>query len=260
MNLKKTNILRWCSASLLCALAWPATATTLKVMIGHGDGEPIVEFANKQQPNKLTGGVMHDLAYALGKQLKLDIAFVEFSRKRVEPSLRDGGAHLACNTSPDWFEHKDWFVWSKPVFDQVETFVTLSDAAKHPNLPEDLNGLKLGTILGYGYPNLDKQFANGTKRVDEPTVAGNFKKLKLKMIDVLISSRGEIGAFLHKLPDNERDDFWVSKNDLTVTPTYCALSPKAPIKLDALNNALLAIKQSGELGRILRKYDLKLSD
>ncbi|MCB6182666.1 transporter substrate-binding domain-containing protein [Leeia sp. TBRC 13508] len=243
----------------LLTLGHVQAAGELRVMIGHGDGEPIVEYANPKTPNTLTGGVIHDLAMALGERLGMQVKFVEFSRKRVETSLRDGKAHLACNSNPDWYEHKEWFDWSRAVFDQVEAFVSLKDAAVRPDKESDLKGLRLGTIHGYGYPTLDKYFQDATKRVDETNVSGNFKKLKLKMIDAMISSRGEIGAFLRSQPKEEQQLYYVGKDNVTEMPTYCALSKNAPVKLKQLNDALGELKKSGQLAKIVKRYNLQES-
>lgn len=246
----------WSTLLVLLCLSPAAPAVTLNMMFGHADGEPIVEFESKAPNAPLSGGVTYDLGRALALQLKVQLQFVEFSRRRVEMALLNGDAHIACNTNPAWMDKPERYHWSKPVYAHAETLVSRQQVGKPIREPQDLKGGSLGTILGYRYPDLEPFFQQGSiLRRDEPSLDGNFRKLGSGQLTALISTRDEIAAWLRRRP-TEQGKFVVSDKDLTTYPTHCLLSPKAPITLEQLDAALDALRKSGQLQQIMSRYQL----
>ncbi|WP_018152691.1 substrate-binding periplasmic protein [Leeia oryzae] len=245
------------SGFVLSSVLWAsvAHALPLRVMYGRADYVPFAEFADKNSPEKLTGGIVYDLANLLAGELQVDVKFVESSRKRVEFTLLSGNVDIACNTNPAWMAQSGRYGWTQPIFAHEEVIVTLAAEDFKPDTLAELKGKRLGTILGYFYPELQNAFAHDVKRMDEPTLDSNFRKLQLHLIDALITTRDEFFARL-KLKPAERLAYRMSDFKVSESTAYCTVSPLSRFSVAQINQAIDRLKQSGKWTDLLSKYDL----
>ena len=102
--------------------------------------------------------------------------YLALPRKRVEAALRDGAADLLCDLRPEWVDGKGW-TWSQSVFANNMIVASRSDTALPARLAQ-LSGQRIGTILGYRYPEVEDQLgARQFRRDDAATDDINANKL-----------------------------------------------------------------------------------
>ncbi len=248
--------------SRLILVAWPlaaglaTAAPPLRMLYSAAVTRPMVEMDDPAHPGKLTGGFTKVFGEHLAAELGTTPVFMESARKRVEPTLLEGGADLICNANPTWFGQAKQLGWTNAVFSRIETVVSRADDDWAPQHLADLAGHRLGTILGYRYPQLETDFASGRiDRRDEVKLENNFRLLDMKGIDALVSSQEEIGAFLNRNPSPQR--YRVSGIVVSQANTYCAVSKRGNWTVEELNRALQRLQQNGKLPALRQWYGLE---
>ena len=157
-------------AGALCLLAATLTATaaddTLTVGVTENDAAPSMIFSYSPQP-QLDGGVWKDLLDSIGHQLGQRVEYLPLARKRMDSYLQNGQIDMVCNTNPAWWEAPERFHWSLPLSEQVERFVSPLTLHERITSLSQLNGRRIGTVIGYHYPALAYAFAHGAQRIDQ---------------------------------------------------------------------------------------------
>jgi len=130
---------------------------------------------------------------------------------------------------------------------------------------QSLKSVNLGVVRDYAYtPELDKYIAENNKKKNVQMASGedalevNIKKLQKKRIDVFIANEKVFGYHI-KQTAWSMDDF---KNCgvLSTDKVHMAFSPNNPNSksyVEAVNNGLKMLRTSGELKKILDKYNVQ---
>lgn len=233
-------------SALLLFSPW-CRGDTVTFAVSTSSAMPMTEFRDE----KLSGGLVKDFGDALARELGMQPQYLVLPRKRVEAALATKQADLMCDTRPEWLEHKGW-VWSQTVFSNNMIIATRSDTPPLGNLAQ-LAGQRIGTILGYHYPEVDgKLDRRQFQRDDAATVDQNMNKLLNQRFSYIMS---------HSLYYNYQRKVHQSRERLnhavfTVSAfdTYCALPADARIDVAKVNRAILAIRRRGELKAIYARY------
>lgn len=257
MALKKYN--RW-THSVCCALALlvPYTSPTqaaepLRYGVLDSMAFPMVK---RNESGAISGGLLHDLGAALARELGTSLHQVPLSRKRLEGALHSDKVDLVCFLSPQWVEQPLAVHWSLGTLLQIERIVTPRGAMVAKLTSENFEGKRVATQLGYRYPGLQAWFESGAvKRVDQTRVALMFKSIEVGSSDALVTSEDEIEAFFHMQPQ-ARARFEVSPFVVSRVSTQCAVSKVSRHALPAIDKALAALTQRGEIGRMSASYRL----
>ncbi|MFZ6676772.1 substrate-binding periplasmic protein [Undibacterium sp. Tian12W] len=227
----------------------------LRVAVYENLDYPLNIFDKNHQ---LVGGLQKDFTDQLAKKLSTQALYAPYSRRRIESVVIQGDADIMCYSSPGWFDLPKEVGWTIATFPQVERVVVMADKASLEMLPQQLEGKKLVLQLGYHYPQIASQLAEGKiKRVDLTDVPGMFRLLALGGADAFVSSDGEIEGYFKNFPE-KRSLYKVSKTPFSVVQTQCALSHKSPWKLEQINSAIQFLQETGEMDRIMRKYGLSM--
>lgn len=199
--------------------------------------------------DRVVGGMSLELGRLLARQLGLELTLVALPRKRLRDELLQGRVDGACAYLPAWLPGP--LQWSKPFFQQEYAIVSRADAPA-PTQLEALRGQRLGTVLGFVYPELERALGGGFVRDDAPDAAANLRKLAAgRLQHVAVSQRllgylrrsGQFSAAVHPpLPVGE-------------LLTQCALGPAAKVTVQQLNQAIDAIERNGSLAALYRRYD-----
>lgn len=146
--------------------------------------------------------------------------------------------------------------------DTVAAYVKKGNPWRYSTV-EALKSIKLGGISGYGYGDeidayIEKNPTHVQLTVGETALDQNIKKLLAGRIDVLIESPAVFDAKLKELKQENQFEQAGTLSD--VENLYIACSPvkessKTYIKL--ISEGTEALRQSGELAKILAKYGLK---
>lgn len=185
------------------------------------------------------------LGAALAHQLGRRVAYVKLPRNRVMAALESGEGDILCSYLPEWLPGDvDW----TRAFIPISEVVVSSAHVKPPATVEDLRGKRLGMVLGFRYPELEKTLGQDYIRDDAPSSAMSVRKWLAGRFDYLVVPRnvldkqartGNMPAGYHVMTVYEVN-------------TRCAVSRKSKISVADFNNAIEALDKAGELPKILK--------
>lgn len=185
------------------------------------------------------------LGAALARQLGRSVQYVELPRTRLMQALENGDGDILCSYLPEWLPGD--VDWTRAFIPISEIVVTLP-RVKPPAKLEDLRGKRLGTVLGFRYPELEKIIGKDYIRDDAPSAPLSVRKWLAGRFDYLVTpatsfnkqvAQGHVPPGYHTLQVYE-------------VHTRCAVSRKSKFTAEEFNTAINALEKSGELAKILR--------
>lgn len=239
-------------------LAWPALWLNLWLTAGAG-AAPALRMAidsATQMPmariegGEVRGGMNHELGALLARQMGVAIGYSAVPRRRLLGTLQANQADLVCTYQPAWLPGAG-LQWSQAFFRQNDVLLSRADAPAPRELTA-LAGERIGTTLGFVYPELEQALGGGFLREDAPSAEANLRKLAVGRINhVVVEQRllrhlqrsGQFAAPTHP------------PLRLAAQRTRCALAAQAPVTLQQLNEAIAAIERDGSLARLYSQYD-----
>lgn len=231
----------------------------LALLLGFGLGLParaadelvFIAARNHSEPlsvwegERLSGGLIKELSDLLAGQLGRQPRYLTRPAKRAPDALRAGEGDLLCYTRAAWIG--DDFHFTETVIPNAEAVAAATGMARLGRL-EELRGEVVGTVLGYQYGEVEMR--GRFRREDAPDMAANLRKLgagrlRYALTD-LISLRGAQRA-------RPQEGMQLA---LLLQPfdTVCALSRRSALPPAELDAALRALKRSGQLQALLRRY------
>lgn len=230
----------------LLALAAATPAQTLVFAVSTGSAMPMTEFRNEE----LTGGLLKDFGDALARELGMTPRYLNLPRKRVEGALQAGQADLLCDLRPEWLDGKDW-AWTGTVFSNNMIVASRADTAPVARI-EALVGLRVGTILGYRYPELESRLGKQFLRDDAASDDLNTNKLLNRRFHYVVSNSLYYDYQRKVHPGRAQ----LHKTVFNIVPfdTYCALPPRGRVGADRVNRAIVALRRRGDMQQIYDRY------
>lgn len=185
------------------------------------------------------------LGAALARQLGRPLQYVELPRTRLMAALENGDGDILCSYLPQWLPGEvDW----TRAFIPISEIVVSSPRVKPPASLEELRGKRLGMVLGFRYPELEKVIGKDYIRDDAPSAMLAIRKWVAGRYDYLVTPSTVFNKQIAAgggLP---------GYHTLTVydVQTMCAVSRRSAISVGEFNAAINALEKSGELAKILR--------
>ena len=224
--------------------------------------EIIIGFNNVSWPpylikenNGKIHGIMIDVMKEIAQKHGFSVKIAPLPEKRAIRGIA-GGEIDAYSKAKEWVDDPNAYLWTDPVLDSTDVLIFPKDRPVKFATPEDLNGKKIGAILGYRYPLLEPYFADGRIKRDD------VKKDSL-MLRKLLKGRDD-AAIINKLVA-----FWVIRQNPELKGQF-AFSEKAVGKagcrfmfsskgdwqpfIQLFNRELADMKADGRLDAIVRKY------
>jgi len=213
-------------------------------------GKPALRYIKKVDGAVPTNVQVHSafqegLGAALARQMGRQVEYLQLPRKRLAPALENGEGDIACSYTPDWLPGA--VNWSRP-FIPISDVVLSSPRVPAPASLEDLRGGRIGTVLGFSYPQLEQTLGADFVRDDAPTTQLSMRKWLIGRFDYIVAAGVDVEkqaaqrtlpAGSHVLPVFEVQDM-------------CAISRSGRVSLAELNAAIDALEKSGELARLLK--------
>lgn len=224
----------------------PAHCGTLVFAVSSGSAMPMTGFRNEV----LESGLLKDFGDALAHELALEPLYMTLPRKRVEGALLSGQADLLCDLRPEWMDSKTWH-WTDAVFSNNMIIVSRTDTRPLPRLSA-LSGERVGTVLGYRYPELEKRLGERFQRDDAATDDVNTSKLLTGRFRYMMSNSLYYDYQRKVHPAGAQLNRAVFK--VIAFDTYCALPPGGNLNVDRVNNAIAAMRKRGDMQRIYDRY------
>jgi polar amino acid transport system substrate-binding protein len=231
---------------VLMAVAQPARAERITFAVSTGSAMPMTEFHHET----LTGGLLKDVGDALARELQMEPAYLVLPRKRVEAALHGAQADLLCDLRPEWLDGKQWN-WTESVF---SNHMIIASRAETPPLARlsQLSGERVGTVLGYRYPEMESRLGASFERDDAATDELNTSKLLNGRFSYMMSNSlfYDYQRKVHpKGGQLNRAVFTIRQFD-----TYCALPPQGKLDIDKVNRALASLRKRGDMQAIYDRY------
>ncbi len=226
----------------------PLAAQTLRYSAVSSWNMPYGRFDGEQ----LVEGIMYDLAMAIEKQVQIPVTFVVLPRKRVDGAALSGDIDLRCYMTPQWTEMPDQYVWSGKLFEVTDVIFGSESMASPVKVDAIPSGSIVSTVLGYGYPALDAYFASGQLKREDVV---DQEKVNLKMTagrtPYAVSETMALNWYQRLTPKHRHSDWRlvISRHDF-----QCGIPKKGNIAAARILKAFEAMKKSGQMEDILRKY------
>lgn len=237
---------------VLCSTTVYAADATLRIGVSDSDAPPIVILG--KGPNKgMISGLSKDLGDALAKVIGRRPDYNVLSRNRVENSIEDGKVDIVCNANPKWYGNANRLGWTREFYPQIERLISLKGEPDITSV-DQLEGKRIGTILGYHYPSLDPMWkAKRASRVNDTRIDLLMRALQVKITDVAIDSELEFAAWAKANPHEARA-LKMHAMVFTSMPTMCAVSPKSTVSVKELDRGIEKMEKAGQIKEILKRY------
>lgn len=236
---------RWIAAPLLMLAlsAFAAAPPELTLLTPSSHTMPFASFDN----GELTGGVMKDIGEALAKRMGYRARFLVVPGKRVASVLKMGEADGLCFVVPGWINGK--FNWTQPWIPAAGVIVANASAPYIKSI-KVLAGERLGTVLGYRYPEIEAILGKTMLRDDAPTALHSLNKLAAGRTRYAIADQMTIEYHLRMNPSAPmRVDYTYVKYKAS-----CAFSPESTVKFADVEKALSGMAADGTIDSILSRY------
>ena len=234
-------LLLWTTSSL-------AEQPVLRFSVAESWGMPLVRIEGDQPVE----GLVYDLMQAMAREVGVRPEFHVMARLRLQEAMNSGDIDVRCYVSTQWFNDRPGdFVWSIPLFHQRDLLVgRVGDSTPMP--PEQLPPQAIGTVLGYTYSTLQPLLDQGRlRREDSRSQLLVLQKLQAGRYRHAVSNQLSLQWFNQGQPtDRQLQTLAVlEEQDLG-----CMVRNDPAIPTQGLLRALVRIKQSGEIDRIVQRY------
>lgn len=235
-----TRLLLLAASAAVCTHA----AATVKILVDASTAMPMAQIVDAH----VVDGIHRDLGIELARELGEPASFLVMPRKRIPVALQRGDGDLACHFLPEWLPGD--FAWTEPFLPNA--LLLLSDARAAPvGQLQDLRGQPIGTVLGFAYPDVERELGAGFVRDDAGDATQNLSKFAVGRSrhvltgEVFLTYQQRIGGVA--LPAHEP----------LVVRRYkaaCAVSRKGRFTVEAINRAIRRIQKDHRLAGIYDKY------
>ncbi|WP_422989620.1 substrate-binding periplasmic protein [Undibacterium sp. Ji50W] len=229
-------------------IASPAMADTFRIAYYEGGDAPFVLVGDKGP-----SGIFPDLMAAIVRLSgdKLDQQYLPM--RRLLKSFEDGQLDIEVGANPKWRSNSSLPGLYSLSFGLPRAVLCFRPGeAPKKQAVSDFFGQKIGVISGYFYPEFEAAFASGDiQRADIFNSPNLLLTLKAKRFDQIIISNyvrqywTKVDAQRYACDEGRMID--ESEMMLRVHPSRAAALPR-------LNAAITALKKSGELDAIFRRY------
>lgn len=217
-----------------------ARAADLVFVAASNHAEPLSRF----EKGVLSGGIVKDVGDLLARQLGRRARYLSLPAKRAPAALRAGEADLICYSRPEWIG-REGLHWS-PMFIPNAEVVAAHVSAPPLQRLEDLEGQRVGTVLGYVYGETEQR--GRFRRDDAPDMAANLRKLAAGRTPYALTELISLQAAQRREP-SLREALRLERFE-----AGCALSARSSLAPAVLDAAVQALVRSGEVERLLARY------
>jgi polar amino acid transport system substrate-binding protein len=237
---------RLLSFALSALPALPARAVDIVFGVSTGSAMPMTQFTD----GHLTGGLLKDFGDALARELHMTPRYLNLPRKRVEEALVLGRADLLCDLRPEWLDGKHW-LWSDTVFTNKMIVASRADTAPLAQLSA-LAEQRVGTVLGYRYPELESALGTHFLRDEAGSDDVNLTKLLRGRFQYLLAN--SLYYDFQRKVHPERARLNGMAYEVLGFDTSCAMPSDGKLRIDQVNRAIAALRKRGEMQIIMDRY------
>ncbi|WP_110947175.1 substrate-binding periplasmic protein [Pseudomonas bohemica] len=237
------------SAVLLVSGFAHAGEASLRFSIADAWAMPLVQIDDHQP----TGGFLFDIMQSMAAQANLTAEYRVVPMQRVQRTLERGAIDVRCYAAQSWMPNLSGdYTWSLPLLIQRDLLISTPDNAA-PRAPLTLTGETIGTVLGYAYPTLQAAFDNDVLRRDDArSEVQVLQKLQIHRYRYAVGNQWSLDWFNRNLPEEQK---LRGVAVLDEQPVGCVVRNDTSIPAQRLMRILLRMRMSGEIDRIMSRYN-----
>ncbi len=232
----------------LCVQAAPPEPREVRPLVVAITDNFRMPFVHHDGEEVFPEGIVFDFMEALGRRLAVEVRYIVLPRQRLRPAMQSGMAHVLPLANPKWYQGVEYLQWSPPWLADEDRFVVRAEDADRLQSLSDMADRKVGTILGYRYPEVEDLIL----RQDAKSLAQNLERLERHRLDAVIDSAILIRYHLRHDPGDM---------PLVLTPLvagtstrFLGLSKQAPVSIEAVSQAMQSMLDDGTVAMILARY------
>lgn len=225
-----------------------AQAEPLRFLASDSWGMPYGDI----EGNRIKGGIVYDMAQAIGEAMKQPVTFLVMPRNRTDAAVIAGNIDVRCYVNPAWTKIPDLHVWTEPLFNSPNVIVGRSSSTSLTSIDQMPAGTRIGMVLGFVYPELDGRVASGALVRDNANdQEKNLLKLSVGRFPYAVVNDRVLGWFRKENPTGNIAPWQLS---LGKSEFFCAAAKSARTDPQRIITAIERLKSSGQLDKILDKY------
>ncbi|MDH0300222.1 MULTISPECIES: ABC transporter substrate-binding protein [unclassified Pseudomonas] len=234
-------LLLWTTHSL-------AQQPVLRFSIAESWSMPLMRIED-QQPVE---GILFELIQAIAREVEARPQYHVMARLRLQEAMEAGEIDVRCYVSSQWLiDRPGDYLWSIPVIEQRDLLIG-RPGDSGPASPSKLPPQAIGTVLGYTYPTLEPLFAQGRlRREDSRNQLLALQKLQAGRFRHAVSNQLSLQWYNRALPAEQHLQALAVLEEQALG---CMVRNDPALPSQAVLRALVRIKQSGEMQRIVERY------
>jgi polar amino acid transport system substrate-binding protein len=224
-----------------------AAERPLRFSVSDSSTMPMIHLENGQPVD----GILHDLHRRIAEKLGRKAEQLVMSRTRIQPLLAEGAVDVSCYMNPAWLavDHAS-YRWSVPFMTQRSILVAQPETP--PAKLSSLRGRRVGTVLGFFYPEADASFRDGTLiRDDARTEHLVLKKLAAGRERYAISTQVALDWFNRDRPVDRR---LKAIDRLSESSIHCIVRVETDVPAREILDVMQQMQHDVEFEAILAKY------
>jgi polar amino acid transport system substrate-binding protein len=238
--------MRTCIAVPAFMLAVSAATAAERELVMLAPSNHTMPFADYQN-GELKAGILKDIGEALAQRMGYSVRFLLVPSKRSGIALSQGEADGLCFVRPHWIDGD--FNWTRPAIPAAGVVAANSGAPVIQSL-DALANERVGTVLGYRYPEVELLLGEKFKRDDAPSLLHTLNKLVAARSRYAIVDQMTTEYYMRRMPNAPlRIDYTVSK-----FKARCAFSLSSKINFPDVDRAIGAMADDGTIDAILARY------
>ncbi|MES2019218.1 MAG: transporter substrate-binding domain-containing protein [Pseudomonadota bacterium] len=204
---------------------------------------PFADF----QDGEMKGGLIKDIGEVLAHRMGYVARFHSVPSKRVAIALAHGEADGVCFVLPGWIDGE--FNWTKPAIPGAGVIISHNTAPVLKSL-QALANERVGTVLGYRYPQVVSVLGDTLRRDDAPSVQHSIAKLVAGRSRYAIIDQMTIEYYIKTHPGAPL------RVDLVIEhyKASCVFSLLSPVKFAEVDRVLAGMVEDGTIAAILARY------
>jgi polar amino acid transport system substrate-binding protein len=198
-----------------------------------------------------TEGILYDLHRRVAEKVGRQAEQPVMSRARIQPLLAGGDVDVSCYMNPAWLaEDRPSYRWSVPFMSQRTVLVARSDS---PAVDlRQLQGERIGTVLGFHYPDVAELFHDGNLiRDDARTENQVLGKIVAGRYRYALSTRTALDWFNRSQSPELKLRVIDEMSEFSL---HCIVRDEPDVPAREILDALQQMQRDGEFEAILAKY------
>lgn len=236
------------AVSLLLYPAWAQAADPpLRFSVSDSSTMPMIDLQNGQPVD----GILHDLHRRIAERVGRKAEELVMSRARIQPLLAEGAVDVSCYMNPAWLaETHASYRWSVPFMNQRSILVARPGTS--PAKLWSLRGRRIGTVLGFYYPETDVAFRDGTLiRDDARTEHQVLEKLAAGRNQYALSTQVALDWFHRNRPAGRELQIVDRLSEYSI---HFIVRDEPDVPAREILDVMKQMQHDGEFGAILANY------